>query len=169
LACSDGSHVPHTGSASQGWVSADNIQAILSSGSAPTDGHPSVLSSYRAELSSLVVVLYMLYRITLHYAKEGKQATIFYDNKGALTNVLHKSPLGITSFFSSDYDLVEVAHELLSLVPSSIIGTGKQRESQHDLNDLANDLSTTHADRPSAFQTQVKGNKYIFSNFFNIT
>ncbi len=88
----------------------------------------------------------MLYRITLHYAKEGKQATIFCDNKGALTNVLHKSPLGITSFFSSDYDLVEVAHELLSLVPSSIIGTGKQREFQHDLNDLANDLSTTHDD-----------------------
>jgi len=113
ITCSDGSHFYQAALASHGWVLADNIETILSTGSAPTDGHPSSLSSYRAELSGLLALLYMLYKISCYYNVEGKNVTIDCDNKGALQNIFKQPPLGITPFFNTDYDLLEVAHDLV--------------------------------------------------------
>jgi len=123
LACSDGSHLPTAAQASHGWVIADNIETILSSNSAPTDGHPLSLSSYQAELSGLLAMLYMLYKISRYYNMEGKKATIYCDDKGALNNVFRQPRLGLTPFFTAHYDLLEVAYEHLSLAPLSITGT----------------------------------------------
>jgi hypothetical protein len=67
VTCSDGSFDPESKTGSHGWVLATTDNVILSEGSGPTDGHPSSLSSYRAELGDLIAVLYTIYRICKHY------------------------------------------------------------------------------------------------------
>jgi len=60
VACSNGACDASINTGSQGWVFGDNIEHILSQGSGPTDGHPLAMSSYRTELSGILVVLYII-------------------------------------------------------------------------------------------------------------
>jgi hypothetical protein len=57
VTCSDGSFDPETNRGSHGWVISDNTTTILAHGSGPADGHPRLMSSYRAELGGLLAVL----------------------------------------------------------------------------------------------------------------
>jgi hypothetical protein len=62
---------------------------------------------------------------------------------------------GITPFLTTDYDLLYLIRKTTQALPITILGqwvkaryTGKNRELQHDLNNTADDLATTHLDTP---------------------
>jgi hypothetical protein len=63
LMCSDGSYDPKTKKGSHGWVLSDTNKTILAQGLGPADGHPTLMSSYRAELGGLIAILYTIHRI----------------------------------------------------------------------------------------------------------
>ncbi len=59
LACSDGAHDATSSKASHGWIFGSSIfETIQATGAGPVDGHPQLLSSFRAELSGILAVLY---------------------------------------------------------------------------------------------------------------
>jgi hypothetical protein len=121
------------------------------------------LFSYQAELSSLLALLYMLHEISRYYNIDNKKVIIYCDNKGALNNTYHQPKLGLTPFFNTDYDLLEVAYDLLSQTPLALESTwvkghyiGKRQEFKHTLNDLADELATSHHDSHASQQTSRK-------------
>jgi len=67
VTCSDGSHDPTQGTGSHGWILANDDRTVLLQGAGPVDGHPNLTSAYRPELSGLVAILYVLYRICLYH------------------------------------------------------------------------------------------------------
>jgi len=74
--------------------------------------------------------------------------TLYCDNKGALNNAFKVIKPGITPYFNTDHDLIELAQALLTLIPivvstSWVKGhyTGKARLYQHDLNDTADRIA----------------------------
>ena len=104
LACSDGSCID--GSGSHGWVIAHDSGDIIAQGSGPTDSHPSLVSSFREELGGLLAVLYVMHRVCQYYHVQEGKASIFCDNKGALTHVFNKCITGISAYQILDYDLI---------------------------------------------------------------
>jgi ribonuclease HI len=155
VTCSDGSFDPETKTGSHGWVLATTDKIILSEGSGPTDGHPSSLSSYRAELRGLIAVLYTIYRICKHCNVTSGKVKYHCDNKGVIKNVFHPRSTSITQYLQSDYELVLIAQHLLSIIPATIIAewvkghyNGDYREFKHDLNDRADHLAGKFNKRP---------------------
>jgi hypothetical protein len=65
----------------------------------------------------------------------------------------------ITPYLTADYDLIHLAQNLLHMLPITVIESwvkghyvGKNRELQHDMNDTADNLATTHlAELPKLF------------------
>ena len=84
------------------------------------DGHPTLVTSYRAELSGIVATLYLVYRICQFYSITVEAAKLYCDNKEALKNAFSPIKEGITPYFNTDHDLVEVAQSLLQLLPITI-------------------------------------------------
>ncbi len=84
MSCSDGSHCPRTHHGSHGWVFNNQNGEQLSRGSGPTDGHPSMLSSYRAGLGGILASLYNIHRICSYFHIEMGQAVSYCANKGAI-------------------------------------------------------------------------------------
>jgi hypothetical protein len=67
LACSYGAHDTQLKTTSHGWVFGDKIEVFLATGSGPTDGNPDTRLSYRAELSGMITLLYILYKVCQYY------------------------------------------------------------------------------------------------------
>jgi hypothetical protein len=137
VACSDSAYNRQLGVGSQAWIFGDNIGTFLSSGAGPTDGGPKFLSSYRAELSGLLCLMYILHCICNHYDLHNHKVTLHCDSKSALTNILKDPKPGITPFLKTDYDLLEVAQLLLTVIPLVVLGewvkghyAGKHRKSR---------------------------------------
>ncbi len=57
MTCSDGSNDPVLQTGSHGWIISTTDKDVLAQGAGPTDGNPSTLSSYRAELGGLLAIL----------------------------------------------------------------------------------------------------------------
>jgi hypothetical protein len=89
------------------------LQQQLATIAGPLDGHPKLVTSYRAELSGLVALLYVVYRVCQFYAVEAGAMKIYCDNKGALKNTFKSIKAGITPYFRIDHDLIEVARALI--------------------------------------------------------
>ena len=73
----------------------------------------------------------------------------YCDNKGALRNVFEHTKAGITPYFTTDYDLIEIAKSLLDILPITTLHewvkghyTGNQKEFKHTLNQHADKLAT---------------------------
>jgi len=149
VACSDGAYDKNKSVASHGWVIASGlVETELAGGSVPVDGHPDLLSSYRAELSGIVALLYIIYCICQHYSITSGKVKLYCDNKGALRNFFAPIPSGITPYLTADHDLIELAHHLIQLIPLTIATewvkghfTGKNRRLEHNLNDRADGLA----------------------------
>jgi hypothetical protein len=142
---------------SHAWVFGDNLGSFLAAGAGPTDGHPALLSSYCAELSSLLGLLYIIYRICRYYDLHNHNVTIFCDNNSAIRNIFSHPMPGITPFLKPDYDLLETVQYLPSMIPLAIAGqwvkghyNGKQREFQHDLNDKTDALAMAYQQQQQA-------------------
>jgi hypothetical protein len=82
---------------------------LQATGAGPVDGHPKYLSSFRAEQSGIVAVLYLIQRICMHFTIKNGAVKFHCDNKGALHNVFEKRLVGIMPYFTTDHDLVELA------------------------------------------------------------
>jgi hypothetical protein len=121
ITCSDGSFDPQTKKGSHGWVLSDNNKRTLAQGLGPTDGHPTLMSSYRAELGGQIAILYTIYRICQFQQVSSGKFKYYCDNKGVLTNIFSKMPMTITQFLHTDYDLVHVAKNLVTLIPATIV------------------------------------------------
>jgi hypothetical protein len=130
-------------------------------GFGPGHGHPDLLSSYQAELGGLLALLYLVYRISEYHGVHSGRVHIYCDNKSALQQITKVAPLGITPYFSSDYDLLELIRLYFNLLPISAVGervkghyTGDKREYKHDLNDRADYLAThAHHELPRTLRT----------------
>jgi hypothetical protein len=140
MLCSDDANDRSLEVSSQGWVFGGKIETILATGSGPTDGDPSTMSSY----TGIVAVLYIIYRICQAYNINSGKAILYCDNKGTVQNVHHKQYSGITPYFNTNHDLVEIAQCLLCACPLVITGEwvkgnymGKYRTFAYGLNDAA--------------------------------
>jgi len=162
LGCSDGSYVDTTGQCYHGWILASEVRQTITEGSGPGHGHPDLLSSYRAELSGLLALVYMVYRISSYHGIHSGTFRIHCDNKSALAKAVTTAPVGITPFFTSDYDLIALIQLHFGLLPISAVGkwvkghySGDKKKYKHDLNDRVDQLATTaYGLLPREFQTK---------------
>jgi len=155
IICSDEAHCPSDGSGSHAWIF-HNLSGEIAIGAGPMDGHPSLTSSYRAELGGILVSLYLIYKVCQYYRIEHGQAQLFCDNRGAISKAFQHSTLGITPFLTTDFDLLHLIQQLIQALPITANGSwvkghysGKIRRLEHDLNDMADDLATQHLNSPS--------------------
>jgi hypothetical protein len=121
VVCSDDAYDKNKSVASHGWVITSSlVETELAGGSGPVDGHPDLLSSYRAELSGIVSRFYIIHRICQHYSITSGKVKIYCDNKGTLRNSFAPIPSGITPYLTTDHDLIELANHLIQLIPLTI-------------------------------------------------
>ena len=149
VVCSDGAHDPQRAVASYGTVFGSKLlEHTIASTVGPVDGNPSLVTSYRAELSGIVATLYVIYRVCQFYSVDAGAATVYCDNRGALKNAFTPIKEGITPYFKTDHDLVEVAQSLLHLLPIVITSewvkghyNGPDKQYQHKLNEAADKIA----------------------------
>jgi hypothetical protein len=98
VTCSDGSFDPVTRTGSHGWVVLDTSKEILVQGSGLADGHPTSMSSYRAELG------FTIYRICQFQQVTSGKLKHHCDNKSVLANVFNNKPTTTTQFLHANYD-----------------------------------------------------------------
>lgn len=92
----DGSHCPSYGPGSRGWVLASGDK-ILWRGQGPTDGHPSILSPYRAELSGVLAGLHVLRCTCTYFDTTTAEVCLFSDCFKAI-KAFQKDYQGITKY-----------------------------------------------------------------------
>ncbi len=114
--CTDGSYNPEASTGSHGWVFASE-RTKLWHGAGPSDGHPSLMSPYRAELSGLVAGLHILTTICQQGNIVTGSATMYCDCEKAIKNVTTKSYRGIKDFLGPDSNLLQEAKHLLQALP----------------------------------------------------
>jgi hypothetical protein len=150
--CSDGAHDASRQVASHGLVFGSSLlRQTITTATGPVDGHPTLVTSYRAELGGIVATLYLVYRICQFYSIMAGAAKSYCDNKGALNNAFSPIKKGITPYFNTNHDLVEVAQSLLQLLPIAISNEwvkghyeGKNKQYQHHLNEEADEIAGTY-------------------------
>jgi hypothetical protein len=147
--CSDGSKEDN--SSAHGWVISSSTGTIFAKGSGPVDGHTDLLSSFWSELCGLLALLYILHFICYCYNIQASSAKLFCDNKGALAHFFRNRYTGITPYLFSDYDIIMLAHNLLTVLPITIHSSwvkghysGKSPKLEHKLNHIADSLATSH-------------------------
>ncbi len=89
--CADGFYVKDTKQGSHAWVFADNQRQISWKGAGPSMGHSAVMTPYRAELSGLTSILFLLLWVCNEHGVEGGDVTIYCDNISALNQVFTKA------------------------------------------------------------------------------
>lgn len=114
----DGSHSPSLCIGSHGWVFTWQTTPIWR-GNGPTDGHPHLISPYRAELSGLVAGLHVLQSVCVHYNIEGGKVILYSDCYKAI-KALKPNYQGIAKYLADESDLIVEATSLLSNIPLTI-------------------------------------------------
>jgi len=139
------------------------LQQQISTIAALVDGHPKLVTSYRTELSGIIASLYLIYRVCQFYDVEAGAIKLLCDNKGALTNAFKPIKAGITPYFRTDHDLIEIARALIQLIPLIITSKwvkghyeGKGKQYKHTINAEADKLAGEFQDQQSPHSTLVK-------------
>jgi hypothetical protein len=162
--CADGSYVKETKQGSHAWVFADNQRQILWKGAGPSMGHSAVMTQYRAELSGLTSILFLLLRICNEHDVEGGDVIVYCDNISALNQVFTKTHPSNNPLkqLATDIDLIACARDILLQLPVDVHiskewvkghYTGKNKELKHILNDMADQLATDY----NTFQRPLTG------------
>jgi ribonuclease HI len=149
VVCSDGAHDPSCSVASHGVVFGSTLlQQTVGAVVGPVDGHPKLVTSYRAELSGIVATLYLMYRVCQFYRITTGAVKVYCDNKGALKNAFSLIKEGITPYFKTDHDTVELAQSLIHLIPIAVSSEwvkghyeGSDKKYQHLLNEAADKIA----------------------------
>jgi ribonuclease HI len=120
--CSDGAFLPDIGQGAHAWVFARGDGTVIFKGCGPANGHPKVMSPYRAELTGLVTALFII-----HWACEVDQPeegaiTIYCDNETALgESFASKRPShNPYRMLAADHDLISLVRDLIQHLPSGI-------------------------------------------------
>jgi hypothetical protein len=137
VACSDGACDTSLVVSSYATVLASSFRKRqLATVVGPVDGHPALVTSYRAELSGIIATLYIIDCICSYYYIVEGGMTLYCDNRGALKNAFKQ------------IDLIEVAQALITLIPIVISTSwvkghykGKDKTYQHTLNEEADHLA----------------------------
>jgi hypothetical protein len=123
IACSDGSAA--NGLASSAWVFSDSSN-ILWEGSGLVDGHPDQVTSYRAELCGILSVLVTLLTVCLNFSVTSGSVTTYCDNRGALHNAFLTPQPSVSQFFTTDYDILQLIHSILTSCLLQLLGLGSK-------------------------------------------
>jgi hypothetical protein len=163
VACSNESHEALQGTGTSGWVSSDNLDSFRVQSTGPVDCHPSLNSSYRAELTGLLTVTYIIYRICSWRNLAQGMVTIYCDKKGALHNMYTKEFSGVGQFLKPDYDIIQQTKTLLQLIPIRIQAkwvkghsTSNKKSLQGTLNTLADKLAGQFTKHPPRTYSPTK-------------
>jgi hypothetical protein len=162
--CADGSYVKEIRQGSHAWVFADNQRHILWKGAGPSMGHTSVMTPYRAELSGLTSIPFLLLWVCNEHDVESGDVTIYCDNISALNQVFTKTRPSNNPLkqLAADIDLITCAKDILLQLPVDVHiskewvkghYTGKNKELKHILNDMADQLATDY----NTFQRPLTG------------
>jgi ribonuclease HI len=150
--CSDGACDTSRAKASHGVVFASELlQQQVAVNTGPVDGHPDLVTSYRAELSGIVATLYAADRIYQFHNISAGAMKLYCDNKGdkgALTNAFKPIKHGIMPYFRTDHDMIEVTQSLIRLIPIVITTqwvkghySGNNKKYEHKLNEEADRIA----------------------------
>jgi hypothetical protein len=151
---SNGSFDGTTGTGTFGWVLATTDRHVCFGNASPFDCHPDMNSSYRAELSGLLAVSYLLTGICTHHWILTGNVTLYCDHKGAICNVFIRRNL-VSPFMKSDYDIIHLTKQILKSLPVKLTGqwvnghsTAKMKSVQEELNIIADGLAGDYASAP---------------------
>jgi hypothetical protein len=142
----DGSYSPSHGRGSHSWVFTSKGNTIWW-GQGPTDGHPSLLSPYRAELRGILAGLHVVQCICAYYDLSTGKVQLVSDCLKAI-KTLQRYYQDITKYYQEESDLVVEAMSVLSNIPIRMTLSwieshykGTERTAAHDLNDEAHLLA----------------------------
>ncbi len=146
ILATDGSYCPSLGKGSHGWVLASSNK-VLWHGKGPSDGQPSILSPYRAELSGILAGLHVIQYTCTYFEITTGTAQLHSDCVKAL-RALRKDYQGIAKFLIDESDLVVEATSVLHQIPIKVTlqwvkshYTGPEWQLPHDSNDEAHLLA----------------------------
>jgi hypothetical protein len=125
--CADGTYMKSVSQASHAWVFSNSKLDILWKGAGPTPGHSSLMTPYRAELTGLTSVLFMIYWVCRQTQIAGGLITIYCDNETALSETF-KTTLSTNNPYdqlAADIDIITLSRDLLSQLPATITITNQ--------------------------------------------
>jgi len=134
---------------SHGWIFATE-QSTLWRGAGPVDGHPDLISPYKAELGGLVALLHLTLMICSFYNLSGGQIVLYCDCLSAIKRLQQVTYGGIKDYTIPDFDLLHEGRLLLKKLRASqnitvswVKGhfTGAKKSTEHKLNDMVHDLA----------------------------
>jgi len=152
--CADGAYLQEHSQGSHAWVFSTGNGRILWEGCGPALGLPSLMTLYRAELSGLTSVLFVLHWLSTQLPSLHGTATIYCDNDSALPAVFSPRHSNNNPYatLAADRDLMSLCHDLLKSLPtsltvkhSSVKGHYKGEQALcHLLNAKADDLARSY-------------------------
>jgi hypothetical protein len=132
-------------------VFGSGIETIIAAGAGPVDGQHPYLSSYRAELSGILAIAYMTFRICQYYHLSSGKLLCYCDNKGAINSAFTSACPGTTPFLRLYYDILELIRNLIIIFPITAAGSwvkghykGKDIKFEHRLDHTAVSLATQY-------------------------
>lgn len=117
--CTDGSYNPSTSKDAHGWVLATST-SIIWDGAGPSDGHPQLMTPYRAELSGLVAGLHILNSLCQINNLSAGLIHMYCDCEKAVKKITNNSYKGISDHLESDNNLLREARLLYKNLPVKI-------------------------------------------------
>jgi len=120
--CAEGAFLPKHGQGSHAWVFSTSSSNTLWEGCGPTIGHKSLMTSYHAELSGLVSVLFTLHWLAHHQPQLTGTVTVYCENESALNKVFTKQRPSNNPYtnLAADRDLICLGRHLRSLLPDTL-------------------------------------------------
>jgi hypothetical protein len=114
---------PNQGRGSHAWVFSSSSGNILWHGSGPTCGHPETMTAYRAKLSGITSILYILNYICRTMSITEGSADIYCDNTSSLAEVFCKPYISPNPYkqLCSDVDLLKCARYLIACLPHDVM------------------------------------------------
>jgi ribonuclease HI len=153
LACSDGAFDSTQGTGTFGWVLATQDKQIRFRCAGPVNGHQSFTSAYRAELSGLLAVLYIIGRVCDYLQVTDGSLYLYCDNKSAIKNVFKNDYRSLTGCLATDYDIICQAKIILHQLPIKVKAewvkghsTAKTKSTPEEINIIADQLAASYAD-----------------------
>jgi ribonuclease HI len=149
--CADGAFLKEHGQGSHAWVFSDGSHQELWKGAGPTFGHTDLMTPYRAELSGLTSVLFILQWVCSRNAIGDGKVMIYCDNEAALneTFAFRRPTNNPYQWLAADIDLIATSRDLLLQLPITVKICPKwvkghykgKKEISHKLNDAADKLA----------------------------
>jgi len=109
--CPDGSYVKRRQCGSHSWIFSKASRRIIFRAAAPAISHPRVMSAYRAELSGITSVLFIIYKACMQAKLTTGTVIIYCDNQSALDQIFNcqQASRNPYAYLKADIDLITCA------------------------------------------------------------